>query len=105
MYSSSDSEDWLIRGYSKCPAYQKRLAAWLKSDAFKQKEEETAALRQKVRERERSVCRYCISTPNVCQVPLELVAAVCCWQPLQTPLARLVTAFNQTVFAVKGVGV
>jgi hypothetical protein len=48
VYSTSDSEDWLIRGYSKCPAYQKRLAAWLRSDAFKQKEEETAALRQKV---------------------------------------------------------
>lgn len=48
MYSISDSEDWKIRGYSKCPAYQKRLAAWLQSDAFKQKEEETADLRRKV---------------------------------------------------------
>lgn len=48
VYSSSDSEDWLIRGYSKCPAYLTRLAVWLRSDAFKQKEAESAALRQKV---------------------------------------------------------
>lgn len=48
IYSISDSEDWRIRGYSKCPAYQQRLSAWLKSDAFKQKEQETAALRAKV---------------------------------------------------------
>lgn len=48
VYSISDSEDWRIRGYTKCPAYQTRLAAWLKSDAFRQKEQETQQLRQKV---------------------------------------------------------
>lgn len=48
LYSSPESEDWRIRGYSKCPTYQKRLSAWLKSDGFRQKEEETAALRAKV---------------------------------------------------------
>lgn len=49
MYTTSECEDWRIRGYSKCPAYQKRLTAWLRSDAFKQQEAHTAALRQKVR--------------------------------------------------------
>lgn len=48
LYSISDSEDWRIRGYSKCPTYQQRLAAWLKSDGFRQKEQETAALRAQV---------------------------------------------------------
>jgi hypothetical protein len=48
VYSVPDSEDWKIRGYAKCPAYQQRLAAWLNSDAFTRKEQETAALRAKV---------------------------------------------------------
>jgi hypothetical protein len=55
VYSSPDSEDWRIRGYTKCPAYQKRLSAWLSSDAFKQKEADTQALRQKVRLRAAAV--------------------------------------------------
>lgn len=48
MYSISDSEDWRIRGYAKCPAYQQRLSAWLRSDDFKQKEQESQALREQV---------------------------------------------------------
>jgi hypothetical protein len=48
VYSVPDSEDWRIRGYAKCPAYQQRLAAWINSDAFERKEQETAALRTKV---------------------------------------------------------
>lgn len=50
VYSVSDSEDWRIRGYSKCPAYQKRLTAWLNSDAFKQKEQDTQQLRQQIQD-------------------------------------------------------
>lgn len=85
MYSVPDSEDWKIRGYAKCPAYQQRLAAWLTSDAFKQKEQETAPLRAKVRPPE-DVQLHCAglqpSSTADCRFDLQACKQqwVCHWQ-------------------------
>ncbi len=45
MFSNVESEDQLIRAYSRCPTYQDILEAWFQSDEFKSKEAETAAFR------------------------------------------------------------
>lgn len=50
VYSVADSEDWKIRGYTKCPEYQQRLQAWLSSDEFKAKEAETAEFRNQIQQ-------------------------------------------------------
>lgn len=50
VFSVSEEQDVAIRGYTKCPAYDRRLARWFASDEFKQKEAETAAVRAKVAE-------------------------------------------------------
>jgi hypothetical protein len=41
IYSVQETEDYSIRGYTRCPAYQRRLADWYASDEFQQKEAET----------------------------------------------------------------
>lgn len=46
VYSVADSEDWVVRAYTKCPAYQSRLEAWFASPEFAAKQEETRALRE-----------------------------------------------------------
>lgn len=47
VYSAPDADDWAVRAYTKCPAYEARLRAWLASDAgFAAKERATAALRE-----------------------------------------------------------
>ena len=37
VHSVQDGEDFLIRGYTKCPAYAKRLDDWFGSAEFKAK--------------------------------------------------------------------
>lgn len=49
IYTQSDTNDVLIRAYTKCPAYQDNLEAWFRSEEFRKKEDETSALRAKVR--------------------------------------------------------
>jgi hypothetical protein len=41
IYSVQETEDYRIRGYTRCPSYQRRLTDWYASDEFKQKEVET----------------------------------------------------------------
>lgn len=48
VYSMADTEDWKIRGYTKCPAYEDRLQQWLASEEFAAKAAETQELRDKV---------------------------------------------------------
>ncbi|KAJ9534014.1 hypothetical protein QJQ45_027114, partial [Haematococcus lacustris] len=45
VYSEPDRDDWLIRTYNKCPAYDARLMAWFDSPQFQAKARDTAALR------------------------------------------------------------
>ncbi|KAL6746088.1 histidine phosphatase superfamily [Haematococcus lacustris] len=45
VYSEPDKDDWLIRTYNKCPAYDARLMAWFDSPQFQAKARDTAALR------------------------------------------------------------
>ena len=40
--------DYVLRGYTKCPAYQRRLEAWFGSPEFKAKEEETREFRESI---------------------------------------------------------
>mmetsp|Transcript_13596 Transcript_13596/g.29101 ORF Transcript_13596/g.29101 Transcript_13596/m.29101 type:complete len:514 (-) Transcript_13596:767-2308(-) len=49
VYSVADVNDYVIRGYTKCPAYDDRLAAWYNTDEFKRKETETQAFRERVK--------------------------------------------------------
>jgi len=48
VYSVADGEDWRVRAYTKCPAYERRLAGWFGSPEFAAKEEETRAVREGV---------------------------------------------------------
>jgi len=48
VYSVAESEDYKIRGYTRCPAYQKRLQEWYTSAGFKSKEDETQELRARI---------------------------------------------------------
>lgn len=48
VYSVDDAQDYAIRGYTKCPAYDAKLEAWYASPDFKAKEEESAGLRASV---------------------------------------------------------
>lgn len=45
VYSVDDAQDYVLRGYTKCPAYEAKLVAWYASPEFKAKEEESAGLR------------------------------------------------------------
>lgn len=49
VFSVGEEQDVSIRGYSKCPAYDGKLARWFASTEFKTKEAETEAVRAKVR--------------------------------------------------------
>jgi hypothetical protein len=49
VYSVSEGNDWLIRGYAHCPAYRRRLSAWLAGQEFAAQADATAQLRSKVR--------------------------------------------------------
>ncbi|KAG2501116.1 hypothetical protein HYH03_000934 [Edaphochlamys debaryana] len=49
VYTQADSDDILIRAYTKCPAYQSALEAWFRSDEFRAKENETQPLRDSVK--------------------------------------------------------
>lgn len=48
VFSQPDSEDIVIRAYSKCTAYQEALSQWFGSPQFLSKAEESAALRANV---------------------------------------------------------
>lgn len=49
VFTVAEHEDWRIRGYTRCPAYERRLADWLlHSPEFAQKSKESAALRERV---------------------------------------------------------
>ena len=48
VYSQADSEDILIRAYSKCQAYQDRLTEWFATDEFQTKSQESQALRNSI---------------------------------------------------------
>lgn len=48
VFTVAESEDWKIRGYTRCPEYAARLERWLASDEFRAKERESAALRARV---------------------------------------------------------
>ncbi len=48
VFSTEDGQDWRIRPYTKCPAYDRALQQWFDSPEFSQKEQETAALRAEV---------------------------------------------------------
>lgn len=50
VYSVADTEDWKIRGYTKCPTYQQRLEQWLGSDEFKAKAAETEDFRNEMQQ-------------------------------------------------------
>lgn len=46
--AGADADDILVRAYTKCPAFEKRLAAWYASGAFAAKAAETAAFRNSI---------------------------------------------------------
>lgn len=48
VFSTSDVEDFKIRGYTKCPTYQKRLQHWYASEEFVAKAAATEQLRNEV---------------------------------------------------------
>ncbi len=48
VYSVADSEDWKVRGYTKCASYERRLADWFGSEEFRAKEQATRAAREAV---------------------------------------------------------
>lgn len=48
VYTQEESQDFMIRGYTRCPAYDARLAAWFNSAEFRSKEAETAQLRSQI---------------------------------------------------------
>lgn len=48
VFTVAESQDWLIRGYTRCPAYEKRLQTWFTSEEFKTKESDSAGLRAAV---------------------------------------------------------
>lgn len=49
VYSSPDDDDYVIRGYTKCPAYERRLEAWYASPEFVAKEADTKDLRDQIK--------------------------------------------------------
>lgn len=48
VYSQADSEDILVRGYSKCSTYQQRLSEWFTSEEFLNKSAESEPLRNSI---------------------------------------------------------
>eukprot|EP00775_Hariotina_reticulata_P004333 gene4333-4586_t len=50
VYSVADSQDWKIRGYTKCPEYQSRLEAWFSSPQFIEKQQESEAFRRSIQQ-------------------------------------------------------
>lgn len=48
VYSVDEPQDRLIRGYTRCPAYTRRLHTWLSSQEFRGREIESAPLRDRV---------------------------------------------------------
>lgn len=50
VFNAEDGQDWRIRSYTKCPAYNDALERWFTSAEFKRKETETQALRDKVQQ-------------------------------------------------------
>lgn len=48
IYGMVDSEDILIRGYTKCPEFQARLSRWYQSPEFQAKVAETRGMRARV---------------------------------------------------------
>lgn len=45
VYNTPDAEDSLIRAYTRCPTYQRRLDAWFNSTDFLDKAAETKDFR------------------------------------------------------------
>lgn len=77
IYTQSDTNDVLIRAYTKCPAYQDNLEAWFRSEEFRKKEDETSALRAKVGAASRSVAVYGICNWRGGQQGAHIPTAVC----------------------------
>jgi hypothetical protein len=48
VYAVEEADDWVLRGYTRCPAYQQRLEQWFGSAEFSQQEQASAALRERV---------------------------------------------------------
>lgn len=48
VYSQADANDYVIRGYTKCPAYADALTAWYASPEFAAKANESSALRAEI---------------------------------------------------------
>jgi hypothetical protein len=46
--AGSDADDWLVRAYTKCPAYEQRLKQWFTSPEFAAKSAETKSTRAAV---------------------------------------------------------
>jgi hypothetical protein len=45
VYTHMEAEDYLIRGYAKCDAYNGRVSSWYNSPEFVAKSQQTEALR------------------------------------------------------------
>ena len=48
VFSTEDGQDWRIRAYTKCPAYDRDLENWFASPEFREKEAETLPLRTQI---------------------------------------------------------